>query len=335
MTHVAADAATHSPSPNPYLFIVGCPRSGTTLLQRIMDSHSQIAITPETHWIPSYLRKFTRRSPDGAVTARFVSRLLRYHRFSDMGLGRDGLERIPYRRERFGYSRFVSAIFDCYGQAHDKPLVGDKTPGYARSIPLLHALWPAAKFVHLLRDGRDVCLSAIDWKKPGKLLARSPTWKADPATTAALWWDWHVRLGRQEGMPLGPESYLEVRYEALVAHPADEISRLCAFLGIAFEEAMLRFHEGRTKTDPELDSKDAWLPITPGLRDWRSQMAAEAVERFEAAAGDLLGELGYSRSFPNPSADAVEHVERIRSLSWDVQPSGGTSASFVHGAVSK
>jgi hypothetical protein len=69
---------------------------------------------------------------------------------------------------------------------------------------------------------------------------------------------------------------------------------------------MLRFHEGRERTEPNLDAKKAWRPVTQGLRDWRSQMSQQDVERFEAATGDLLDELGYERAVPNPVAEALE-----------------------------
>ena len=77
---------------------------------------------------------------------------------------------------------------------------------------------------------------------------------------------------------------------------------------------MLRFHEGRTKNAPGLDPKEAWLPVTPGLRNWRTQMPAPKVERFEAAAGDLLEQLGYPRAYPRPCAEVQRHVAKIRDL---------------------
>jgi hypothetical protein len=148
--------------------------------------------------------------------------------------------------------------------------------------------------------------------------------------TAEVWWEWHVRLGREAGRTLRPDLYYELRYEFLVAHPEEECAKLCAFLGVAYDEAMLRFHEGRTKTDPGLSAKNAWLPITPGLRDWRTQMPAAEVERFEAAAGDLLDELDYPRAVPRPRPAALQHASKIhdvftrdaRSLGW-ISPSTG------------
>jgi hypothetical protein len=305
---------TAKASGNPYVFIVGCPRSGTTLLQRILDAHPDIAITPETHWVPSYFNKLLRKEPEGWVTPKFLTKLLRYHRFAQLGISREELEGLLNSDGPIAYHQFVSAIYDFYGRARGKSLVGDKTPGYARSIPLLHDLWPAAKFVHLIRDGRDVCLSAVNWQKPGKLLVRCATWGAEPVITAALWWEWHVRLAREAARALGPGRYYEIRYESLVANPRTEMAKLCAFLNVPFAEAMLRFHEGRTRTGPGLDAKDAWLPITPGLRDWRSQMPAADVERFEAAAGDLLQELGYLRAGPGPRSAAREQAARVRDV---------------------
>jgi hypothetical protein len=76
---------------------------------------------------------------------------------------------------------------------------------------------------------------------------------------------------------------------------------------------MLRFHEGRTRDDPELDAKRAWRPITPGLRSWRSQLGREDLVRFEAAAGELLEELGYERSTSSPPR-ALAHAKRIREV---------------------
>jgi hypothetical protein len=75
---------------------------------------------------------------------------------------------------------------------------------------------------------------------------------------------------------------------------------------------MLHFHEGRTRNDAGLDAKNAWLPITRGLRDWRTQMPAQEFECFETMAGDLLGELGYQRVVACPSADALERAAAIR-----------------------
>jgi hypothetical protein len=281
-------------------------------LQRLFDAHPQLAVTPETHWIVRFHKKLTHKGREALVTPRFVPKMFAYHRFPEMGLSREQIQRLFDDDGVVPYARFVSKVFALYGAARGKELVGDKTPGYARHVPLLHELFPGARFVHLIRDGRDVCLSAIDWRRPGKLLACASSWREDPVTTAALWWNWHVRMARESGRELGPSLYCELRYESLVAAPADECARLCAFLGLRYSDLMLRFHEGRTRHEPGLDSKDAWLPVTAGLRDWRTQMAPVDLERFEAAAGEVLDELGYPCASQEPSAEACERAARLR-----------------------
>jgi hypothetical protein len=304
---------------NPFLFIVGCARSGTTLLQRLLNAHPELAVVHETHWIPAFWRERTGLTAEGTVTRELLPRLLGHERFrkrfGKAGIGQKELRGLLKTGRPMTYARFVSGLFDLYGRLQGKPLVGDKTPRYVQNMATLHGLWPGARFVHLIRDGRDVCLSALHWKeKAARLASRFSTWGEHAVATAAVWWEWRVRLGREAGESLGPGRYYELRYEALVSQPADECARLCAFLGVPYDEQMLRFHEGRTKADPGLDAKKGWRPITPGLRDWRTQMAAAGLERFEAAAGDLLGELGYPRAVPQPRPEAVQHASEVTEL---------------------
>ncbi len=301
---------------SPFVFIVGCARSGTTLLQRVVDAHPQIAITPEMHWITHYFRdKKKWLAPIGRVHADQVADMIaNTKRFSQFEFTPEEFAGLLPGGQPIPYVDFLSGIFALYRRHRDKPLVGNKTPAYVRRIPILHGLWPDAKFVHIIRDGRDVCLSVLNWYHADRTAGRYSTWAEDPVSTTALWWERKVRLGRQGGKSLRPELYYEISYERLVHQPAEECAKLCAFLGVPYEEKMLRFYEGRTKTKPGLDAKKAWLPITPGLRNWRTQLPAADQERFEAVVGDLLDELGYERAFPRPTAAAVQHAARIREV---------------------
>jgi Sulfotransferase family len=114
---------------------------------------------------------------------------------------------------------------------------------------------------------------------PEVLEAQLPTCADAPVTTAALRSRWHVLQCRASGARLSPEQYLELRYEALVADPEGECRRLCDFLDVAFDPAMLRFHQGRKRFET----------------DWTTRMPLAQVEEFEAAAGDALEAFGYRR----------------------------------------
>lgn len=310
---------------NPFLFIVGCPRSGTTLLRHIVGAHSQMAVTPEAYWIPKWFEKRRGLTRDGQLTPNLIPELLADEKFKLFYLGPEVVTRLGREGQPQSYAAFITGIFDLYGRSRGKVLVGNKTPDAVRKMGTLHALWPYARFVHLIRDGRDAALSFFDWrnvvqKKPGTF----PTWKEDRASTVALWWELNVRRGREAGAALGPELYYEIRYESLVGQPEQECAALCAFLGVPYEPAMLRFHENRPANDPDPGPKHGWRPLAPAARDWKTQMVPDEVERFEAAAGELLSELGYPRAFPELRSEAVDHATRIRDLlasqSPDIRP---------------
>ncbi len=314
--------ARHPPSegasPNPFAFIVGAPRSGTTLLKRIVDAHPDVAITRETHWITQLIKGEENVSPALPATLELRSRLASHRRFArlrrDLALmGLHGeLDRLLAPDREASYADLVSGVFDLYARGVGKRFVGDKTPRYVRHIPTLHALWPEARFVHLIRDGRDVCSSVAGWDNEKRMVKRFSTWETDPVSTIAVWWEQLVRLGREAGAEL-PGRYHEVRYEDLVGDPVRECVGLCGFLGVPYDERMVSFQEGRTKDDPTLDAKHGWRPITTGLRSWRSEMSRPDLERFEAVAGGLLDELGYPRGIDDPSADAIRHARRVHS----------------------
>jgi hypothetical protein len=296
---------------NPYVFFVGCPRSGTTLVQRLGNAHPELAVAHETRWIARWYESRIGLTSEGIVTPEFVERLPSHGRFKALKIKPDELVRAYRESKPVRYADFVSTLFDRFAARRGKRLAGDKSPAYVRSLPTLHALWPKAKFVHIIRDGRDVCLSVLDWQQG---VSRLPTWEEDPVTTSAVWWDWNVRLGREVGQALGSDLYCELRYEALIADPERECARLCQFLELPFDGAMLRFHEGRMQDDPRLDAKKAWRPVTAGVRSWREQMVRGDVARFEGAAGPLLDALGYERATPSPSEEQVERAARVRDV---------------------
>jgi hypothetical protein len=297
---------------NPYVFVVGCPRSGTTLLRRMLDAHPELAIIGELHWVQHWWERRIGITPEGNVTRELLDMLLADRRFRKLDLGAELVAQVVEDGRPKHFAHFVTELFDLHGQVKGKPFVGEKTPGYVRVLPALHSLWPHARVVHLIRDGRNLALSLQDRTRTARAAWRFPTWEEDPVTTAAIYWEWNVRLGREAGALLDPDRYHESRYEGLVADPERECRELCDFLGLAYDPAMLRFHEGRTRSQPGLSAKRARLPVTPGLRRWEEQMAPGDVARFEAAAGHLLEELGYVRAAPSASAKELARAARFR-----------------------
>src|SRR5260370_1431478 len=305
---------------NPFAFIVGNPRSGTTLRRHVLDSHSKIAFLLETPWFMNWFEKRIGLNSEGFVTSDLAPLLLSKRRlFRDIDLGITAKE-MECWIESYGelsWARFISILCDRYGEARGKALVGNKTPSFVRRIQTMHQLWPQTKFVHIIRDGRDVFLSArVKWKDRPNFRQFS-TWNQDNVTTVALWWEWNVRLGREASLLLPRDLYYEIRYERLVADPANECAQLCQFLGVPFENAMLRHQENfqfRHKPGGGVINERVALPITPGLRNWHSEMTAADLEQFEAVAGTLLDEMGYDRAIAGVHPQSLEHARKTRSV---------------------
>jgi hypothetical protein len=305
---VAADAETL----NPYAFVVGAARSGTTLLQRMLDAHPQLAVVNETYWLPRKFRERTGLTREGRVTPALLGQLLASPKFSRMGVTEADLAGLLSDGEPVRYERFVAQIFDLYAQRRGKLLAGDKTPGYVRRIGQIHELWPQARFVHIVRDPRDLCLSMLEWRSGERTAGQFGTWKMDPVISTALYWRYSVALGREAGESLGPTLYREVRYEDLLGAPEGELERICEFLGLPYAQEMPRFYEGKTRRKSGRSSKAQWLPPTAGLRDWRTQLPSGDVERIEAVAGDLLRDLGYATRFDHCTLATRAWVAEVR-----------------------
>jgi Sulfotransferase family len=308
---------------NPVVFIVGCLRSGTTLLRHVVDAHPDLAVVNETEWLPRIFEqrkhreqrdlRNSGRSRDVLLSREILSEVVEHGRFERLGLAAEQVRVLAAGKSELRYQEFVRRLFDAAGSIAGKQFVGEKSPGYVRHLPTLRFLWPKARFVHLIRDGRDVCLSVMAWKpeKQGRTIGRFSTWREQPLMTAGLWWEWHVRLGLESRQWLGLQLH-ELRYEALVASAEQECRSLCAFLDLPYEERMLRFHEQHGAAKPGA-RRGPGVPLTPGLRDWRSQLDTSDRVPFEAAAGDLLDELGYGRSV-TIDAQTKRVAERVRAM---------------------
>lgn len=297
---------------NPYVFLVGCPRSGTTMLKRMVAAHPQIAVTRETHWVARYYERRKGLTEEGRVTPAIVDTWFDYHRFAHMKVTPEQLAQMVATSPGAPYPQFVSKLYDKYGERKGKSIVGDKTPTYVRKIPILRSLWPHARFVHLIRDGRDVWLSMRNWRMVHKAAGGFATWHSDPVVTTALWWKALVAIGCQDGAVMDSSHYKSIYYEQLVSRSDQECRDLAAFLQLQYHPKMPRYYEGHTSHSEDGSANRDWLPPTPGLRNWRTQMDSSEIESFEAAAGDLLHRLGYELGCPKVGQAVRRRVERVK-----------------------
>jgi hypothetical protein len=141
-------------------FFVGVARSGTTLLRAMVDAHPEVTIPPES-WFITELASRRRRyeTPDDFDVERFGTDLLAHHWFARWGVDADDLYAALRERAPGDYASAIRTVFAHWAARQGKSRYGDKTPGYTTELVLLAAMFPEARVVHLIRDGRDVALS--------------------------------------------------------------------------------------------------------------------------------------------------------------------------------
>jgi len=273
----------------PPLIVLGVRRSGTTLLRVILDRSPELAVPDESYFVP----QLADRHGSTVDVDDFVDDLRRLPTLSDWDVR---VEAVRARlRPGMPLGDAVAAVYETYAESRGKTRWGDKTPMYMQHLPLLERLFPTALYVQLVRDGRDAALSFL--AMPRGIVTEA--W-GHPRTAAGFACQWltEVRAARGLGARVG-DRYLEVRYEHLVREPRASVERVSAFAGLGFEPAMLEYSSEVDVSEKPHQQRLLQEP-TPGVRDWRQDMAKEDVRVFEAVAGDLLAELDYEAG-PSPS----------------------------------
>lgn len=279
-----------SPQPdNSPIFVLGCPRSGTTLLRNLLRAHSRITIPNETFFIP-FIYASLGEPPDEAAARRLVEILLQVETVRRWDCDFDA----EAMAARGTYAGIVDALFQHWARKEGKPRWGDKTPLHVLHLPLLARLFPDAKLIHIVRDGRD---AAASWLKA----AFGPeNWYA-----AAIRWKRLVETGLRDEAALRPDQIRRVRYEDLLADPEGTLRDLCAFLNEEFEPAMLTPNPVPREVRPIRRHRLPliWRKRTGHVREteivagnkekWRSALTREQRAVFESVAGSTLERLGY------------------------------------------
>jgi hypothetical protein len=271
-------------------FIVGSARSGTTLLRLMLNAHSTVAVPPESRFICEFWA-----GDDEIAVDDYLSRLEAHKRYQLWDLPTAAIRAELGDAQRVPFRTAIDATFRAWAATHGKARWGDKTPRYIECMPLILSLFPDARFLHLVRDGRNVALSYADVPFGPKTVAK-----------AADLWARRVRIGMEQGRSMEPGHYLEMFYEDLVEDPEGEIKTLTDFIDLPFEPDMLNYTEkARSAMLPSAATLNPHVSEKPhAVRSWQTEMPDAHVEIFEAVAGDVLSELGYERKYPKPSGKA-------------------------------
>jgi Sulfotransferase family len=285
-------------APPPAPFVVGVGRSGTTLLRMMLDAHPALTIPPETHFVPTLID----RGKAGTGAEELVDEIVSARAWADFGLDAERLRSRIAVLERPDAAAVLRAFYGLCAEREGKRRWGDKTPIYVRHMRVIGGELGEARFVHLIRDGRDVALS----RRRRGMGAEKPL-----ADTAARWRR-RIEEARRQARRLRGR-YLELRYEDLVGAPEPGLRRICELIELDYDPAMLDYHLNAGDRLAELGDLPATgrrgerageerrashalaaqPPNSARTGAWREQMSAAEHAEFEAVAGDLLAELGY------------------------------------------
>jgi protein-tyrosine sulfotransferase len=253
------------PSQTAPIVIGGCGSSGTTLVRHILNRHPAIFCGPES---TLFLMRIT--SPE-ELADRF-------------GFARPEVSR--WRRLSRSRIEFIERFQGACLASSGKQLWADKTPENLRFFPEIRRRFPQAKFVHVVRDGRDVACSLRQarWMSLEKITGGADRGSPEALEACIRYWAERVRFARTLA---GDPRYHEIRYEDLLKRPEEALKGLTAFLGVPWDPALL-----------EADDRAAERAATPlsraSMGRWRKELTASEARIVQRHAGDLLHDLGYA-----------------------------------------
>ncbi len=288
----------------PVPFVVGVGRSGTTLLRMMLDAHPQLAIPPETHFINPFIQASGRLRFSPKVACRTITEDQR-RRWNDFGLAAEDLLARYQAIEPFNTTDALRAFYELYADKHGKPRWGDKTPDYIRKMKKIQKTLPEARFIHVIRDGRDAGLSQNSRiRKRGK----------SPIPPREMARRWRKRILKAQDDATEVQHYIEVRYEDLVTDTESVLRRVCEHVELEYDPVMLRYYE---RAEERLQEMAGALPAKKGraareagervaahalttkppdpgrVQVWKQEMSEAENAEFEEAAGYLLDQLRY------------------------------------------
>jgi hypothetical protein len=258
------------------IFLGGAGRSGTTLLRIMLDAHPRICCGPELKVLPSIAEWYQ-------TMTRTYAPVMQSYGTTPADL-------------RLRFRQFIEGLVENFRRASGKPRWAEKTPHNVLFMVPLGEIFPDARFIHVLRDGRDVACSLItmDWINP--VTGRKWDYIQNIASAARYWREVVTAARQQAEHPSLADRVLEVRYEKLVANPQREMQGILTFLGEPWDDAVLAHHKKDRSSEPiEASTRQAGKPINRGsLGRWQQEMARSDRQAFKAEAGALLKELGYA-----------------------------------------
>lgn len=270
------------------VFLLGCPRSGTTVLYHMLLSAGDFAVYRAESNVFNLLVPRFRGMHSEADRQQLLETWLRSKLFRVSGLDADEISSKIMAECRSG-GDFLRIVMEEIARKQKVARWSDCTPEHVLYMEEIKRQIPNALFIHIIRDGRDVALSyeKQGWSHP------LPWDKNERLAVAGLYWDWIVRKGREQGKRLGAD-YQEVRFEELVTNPQGTLSQLGLFIDHDLDyERISQAGIGSVSEPNSSFAGESEATFNPVDR-WKTKMSSQQITAFEKLVGESLQEWGYS-----------------------------------------
>ncbi len=284
------------------VFILGNPRSGTSLLRIMLNSHPVIAAPPESgfmHWWRAKYKDWSKADANSEKkVAGFVDDLLSSKKIETWRLDRDAMVNLIIENQPVDYGDLTSLVFLHWSVKHEHKVpavIVDKNNYYINHLNDLPGIWPSAKFIFLIRDGRDVASSYLDLKNLKTDSPYKPDLPTDVRTIAATWEQSNKNIVQfLKHRPA--DHWVMIRFEDLVSNPKTELAKLTSFLGVDFSEDMLTYYLKENEPSSTLDWKRKTLeePDATKIGRYKTVLSAQEVTLFNNTAREMLNFGGYA-----------------------------------------
>lgn len=279
------------------IFVIGNPRSGTTLLRLMLTAHPNIGIPPESGWLIELYDRYNQQTLEGKTVKAFIDDLLSVPKIEEWHLDREELLARLECLTPMDYSAAAEEIYRFYLEKQGpKSRWGDKNNYYLNHIDKLAMLFPEAQFLHIVRDGRDVACSYRDLSQAtGRYAPTLPSGICE----AAIHWTNNIGRIEKSLAHIGSQRSFTIRYEDLVSEPEATLTRVCAFLDEDFDEGMLAFDELNKSENLEPEIYMSWKALTrhpltaARVGRWQREMFQEDQLLFELVANKTLRTYDY------------------------------------------
>lgn len=274
------------------------------MLRLMLTCHRSIIVPPECGfilWLEAAHGKWTANDSDDTTTiARFVDDLLNCRKFDTWGLDGEIITQAIVSTRPTNYASLCACVVSAYARSQGRTpsIWGDKNNFHISRIRDLHRLFPGARFLHIVRDGRDVACSYRNVMETGSDSPYAPR-LATSITEIAREWSSNVVMAERELSSLPAGQHVTVTYEALTTHPDSTLGQICAWLELPFDSRMLDFHSVNKARQLEPASTMDWKARTmkPVSSDtvgrYATVLSIADIEEFERVAGATLQSLGY------------------------------------------